>query len=74
MEKSGDRAVAYLRARTEVIERRIDEIFDGDLDGIVDEDSRQLIADSYIRELEMYRYMLDAVMLKARIHTTEITT
>ena len=69
MEEAGDRAIAYLRARTEAIERRVDEIFDGDLDGIVDEDGRQSVVEGYIRELETYRYMLDAVMLKVNLHT-----
>ncbi len=69
MEGAGDRAIAYLRARTEAIERRVDEIFDGDLNGIVDEDSRQSVVEGYIRELETYRYMLDAVMLKVNLHT-----
>jgi len=68
MEGAGDRAIAYLRARTEAIERRVDEIFDGDLDGIVDEDSRQSVVESYIKELETYQYMLDAVLLKVNLH------
>ena len=69
MEGTGDRAIAHLRARTEAIERRVDEIFDGDLDGIVDEDGRQSTVESYIKELEMYLYMLDAVMLKVNLNT-----
>ena len=59
-----DRSVAYLRARIERIERRMEAINNGGLDGIIDSDDRNSVLSSYRRELEMYRYMLGAVMLK----------